>query len=97
MKKEEINPDREKRRNFPTENSSFTSNSSKNGIKAKRLEILNRYHYNPFEEVEGEDQCELWKKLMKNEVVNMYGSTDDNPQELSMKLVQNFFKDLHIL
>lgn len=40
----------------------------KTNPKIKRLEILNRYHYNPFQENEGEDQCQLWKKLMSQEI-----------------------------
>jgi len=36
--------------------------------RAKRLEILNRFRYNPFEEEYGGNQCELWKKLMAQEI-----------------------------
>ena len=32
---------------------------------------MNRYHYNPFEATSGEDQCELWKRLMKDEVPDL--------------------------
>jgi len=28
---------------------------------------LNRFQYNPFELDNGEDQCELWKRLMADE------------------------------
>jgi hypothetical protein len=29
---------------------------------------LNRFHYNPFEIENGDDQCDLWRRLMTEEI-----------------------------
>jgi hypothetical protein len=64
--------------------------------KVKRLEILNRYHYNPFEETEGEDQCELWKKLMFAEISSIRAnySLGAKEEENQAHLIDNLFLDV---
>jgi hypothetical protein len=32
---------------------------------------LNRFHYNPFEEGNGEETCDLWRKVMSEEVEDL--------------------------
>lgn len=87
--------EREKKRQEMIREAQWSTYSAKSNPKIKRLEILNRYHYNPFEENEGEDQCELWKKLMSKEIKNLKNdSVSVKNEEFNHVLIDELMREV---